>query len=309
MYACPRVGWLKIEGRTMSEQFYCKQVIPKEVTYDQLLGIADMQCRGFEDDEMVKALRGPQYAANPRYSVILQGVRDPRERLNEMVSWARSYRTLVHAAARELHLTLLERGKDVYIAVDRETENVVGLAIWEYPAHMQSDLEGQLGRKGFSWLFYKLWIKLKYAIPELLLTVQRAHPFKSHLATQIKKERLEHLYPKTKAEELIGLSQEKLEKAFYPLDLMVHLKRLVISPDYHRRGIGKKLINYCLENIPTVATPLSKSVSGPQKLYLVSSPSGFGLYQKTGWVFTGRVLQPFFLPPHACDNSLMILTR
>lgn len=277
--------------------------------YDQLLRIADMQCRGFEEDEMVKALRGPRYAVNPRYTVVRQGVRDPRERLNEMVAWAESYRVLVHAAARQLHLTLLGRGNEVYIVADRETETPVGLAIWEYPAYMQDELERQLGRKGLLWPLYKLWIKLKYAIPELLLTLRGIHPFKNHLTTQIKRERLEHLYPKMKAQELIGLSQEKLEKAFYPLELMIHLKHLVISPDYHRRGLGKKLINYCLETIPNVPTPLSKSVSGPQKIYLESSPSGFGLYQKSGWVFTGRILQPSFLPPHACDNSLMILTR
>jgi GNAT superfamily N-acetyltransferase len=293
----------------MSGQFYCKRLTPNEVTYRYLLEIADMQCRGFEEDEMVKALRGPQYAVNPRYTVILQGVRDPRERLNEMISWAENYRNLVHAAARQLHFTLLGRGNDVFIAVDGETDKPVGLAIWEYPAHMQEDLEIKMGRKGLLWPFYKLWIKLKYAIPELLLTLQRIHPFKNALVTQIKKERLEHLYPKTKAEELIGLSQEKLENAFYPLELMVHLKHLVISPDYHRRGLGKKLLNYGLENIPNLPAPLSKSVSGPQKLYLESSPSGFILYQKTGWVFTGRILQPSFLPPHACDNSLMILTR
>ncbi|KAA8916907.1 hypothetical protein TRICI_001026 [Trichomonascus ciferrii] len=293
----------------MSGQFYCKRLIPSEVTYLELLDIADMQCRGFEEDEMVKVLRGPRYAVNPRYTVLLQGIQDPRERLNEMVSWTKNYQILVHAAARVLHLILLGRGNDVYIAVDRATDKPAGLAIWEYPAHMQDDLEAKAGRKGLFYTFHKLWIQLKYAIPEFLLKVQRIHPFDNHLSTKLKKERLEHLYPKTKAEELIGLSQEKLEKAFYPLELMVHLKHLVISPDYRLRGLGKKLLSYSLENIPNVPAPLSKSVSGPQKLYLVSSPDGFALYQKTGWLFTGRILQPSFLPPHACDNSLMILTR
>lgn len=294
----------------MDEQFFCKQVQPREATYDDCLEIAEVLCRGFEKDGIMEYVRGPLYAPNPSYSVVLQqGIRDPRQRLNEMIAWSKRYRILIHSWARYIHNLLLNRGNDIYVAVDAETEKPVGLACWVYPAHMVADLEKELGRTGVFWKIYAFCTKLKYSVCDFFLKLGGNHPVKNERALRMYKERTETVDPKTTVDDMAKLSSSELADAKYPLSSMIYCHFFAISPDYHRLGLGQKLMNYSLANIPSVPTPFSSTLSGPQKLYLEASPSGFGMYKKTGWTYSGISVVPTYLPPHECDNHLMFYTR
>lgn len=294
----------------MEEQFFCTQVQPRSATYNDCLDIAEVLCRGFENDGIMEYVRGPLYTPNPSYSAVLQqGIQDPRQRLNEMIAWSKRYRTLIHSWARHIHSLLLTRGNDVYVVVDSETEKPVGLSFWLYPAHMEAELEKELGRTSVFWKIYAFCTKVKYKVCDFFLKLGGKHPLINERLLRMYRERTEAVDPKTTVEDMDKLSPSELVDARYPLSSMVYCRFFAISPDYHRRGLGQKLMNYSLANIPSVPTPFSSTLSGPQKLFLEASPSGFGMYKKTGWTYSGISIVPTYLPPHNCDNHLMFYTR
>ncbi|KAA8916906.1 hypothetical protein TRICI_001025 [Trichomonascus ciferrii] len=286
------------------DQFYCTQVVPKEVTYEQCLELGELQSRGFEGDEYIEYIRGQKYAVNVQYSVLLQGIKDPRERLNEMVSWAKRYRTLVNSWARVFYVLIHQSGIDLHLAIDKNTEKPVGISLWKYPPHMAAELDQKLGRMGILWTLKTWWVKFTCFLPEFWLRLRGLHP------SQNERSNLVHSEADKVIRENIDkiASQESRDSYNNPLEPMVSLKDFVISPDYQRRGLGQRLMKFSFETIPNVRIPLSGSKTEAQRLYLNASPPGFGMYQKAGWKFTGVKVVFSVLRPEAA-GSVMTLTR
>lgn len=286
------------------EQFYCKQVVPKEVTYEQCLELGELQSRVFEGDPYIEYIRGPKYTVNVQYSVLLQGIKDPRERLDEMIAWAKRYRTLVHSWARMFYVAIQESGIDVHLLMDKKTEEPVGISLWKYPAHMVAELDQKLGRTGILWTLRKWWVKLRYLLPEIWLKLRGLHPAYNERSKLVHSER-----NRITLENMDKIASRELRDSYTdPLTSMVYLMNFAISPRYQRRGLGQKLMKYSFETIPNVPTPLSNFKTEPQMLYLQASPPGFRLYQKTGWKFTGIKIAFSLLPPDAA-GLVMTLTR
>lgn len=286
------------------DQFYCKQIVPKELTYEQCLELGELQSCGFEGDAYIEYIRGPKYAVNVQYSVLLQGIKDPRERLNEMVAWTKRYRTLVNSWARVFYVQIHEPGIDLHLLMDRKTEKPVGISLWKYPPHMVAELEKKLGRTGILWTLRRWWMKLRYFLPDFWLKVRKLHPSKNERADLVHSEG-----NKVTVENMDKIvSQEVRDSYTDPLTPMVHLLDFVISMDYQRRGLGQKLMKFSFDTIPNVPIPLSDSKTEPQTLFLHASPPGFGMYRKAGWKFTGIKVIFSVLPPEAA-GSVMTLTR
>lgn len=286
------------------DRFYCKQVVPREVTYEQCLELGELQSRGFEGDEYIEYIRGPRYAVNVQYSVLLRGIRDPRERLNEMVSWTKRYKTLVNSWARVFYVQLQQSGVDLHLVIDKNTEKPVGISLWKYPPHMATELDRKLGRRGILFTLQKWWVELTCFLPDLWLKLKGLHPSKNGRSDLIHSESDKVIFDNI---DKIA-SQESRDSYSDPLGAMVKLSDFVISPDYQRRGLGQRLMKYSFETIPNVPTPLSDSKTEPQRLYLQASPPGFGMYQKAGWKFTGVKVVFSVLRPEAA-GSVMTLTR
>lgn len=286
------------------DQFYCKQVEPKEVTYEQCLELGELQSRGFEGDAYIEHIRGPRYAVNVQYSVLLQGIKDPRERLNEMVAWAKRYRTLVHSWARVFYVQIHDSGIDLHLVMDKNTEKPVGISLWRYPPHMVAELEKKLGRTGVLWTLRRWWVKLRCFFPDFWLKLRGLHPSKNERSNLVHSEG-----NKITLENMDKIASQELRDSYTdPLKPMVYLLDFVISPDYQRRGLGQRLMKYSFETIPNVPIPLSNSKAVPQTLWLHASPQGVGMYQKAGWKFTG-VEVIFSVLPREAAGSVMTLIR
>lgn len=299
-----------------SPNLQLKRLLPTKVTDSEILGIGELLVRSFREDNLMRYIRGPKFenSATGNYNVLLKSIRDPRERLAEYIRTAERYTIFVTTAAKTLHSDLISSGYDTYVLTDKSSnDRPVAMAMWEYPEHMKAALDKELGRTGILWNLYRKWITLKYRFVNLWYLLRGLNPLENRRALAWWNERNEIIETHRKPEEVAKSSDLWNEE--YPVSSMGYLKYFVVDPDYHKQGLGSKLINESMEKIPNIPTPFrdvesNSIVEGPQKFFLESSPAGYKLYSKNGWTYAGKTAKWSFLPPEApSDTPIMYFTR
>ncbi len=177
--------------------------------------------------------------------------------------------------------TLKEREKKLVSAADASTLRVVDLTLWDMPEIMRLSLEEFSDRCRTE----KDKAELKAEIRSLFLPKMVLNPFMGHKIIGLKK---------PNSDELVGFVDLSLQTqsldALKPLPYLLrvgkyganglrpYLCNLLVAPEYRRKGLGKKLVNECIN---------ASKEWGHSELFLhvqESTPAPLNLYLKMGFV-------------------------
>lgn len=177
--------------------------------------------------------------------------------------------------------TLKEKEKKLGSAADASTLRVVDCTLWDMSEIMRLSLEEFSDRCRTE----KDKEELKAEIRSLFLPKMVLNPFMGHKIIGLKK---------PNSDELVGFVDLSLQTqsldALKPLPYLLrvgkyganglrpYLCNLLVAPEYRRRGLGKKLVNECIE---------ASKEWGHSELFLhvqESTPAPLNLYLKMGFV-------------------------
>lgn len=240
----------------------------------------------------------------PSQSAIRQSIVDPRKRLDAYIQamklkkeTVQAYGTYLHAALmfpRSLAWGLYHKG-NLY-------DEMVGYAQWRMPLYFKDEVDARLGKSGLSyniWVWFKLiqlkfrqfWTFLRYG-QYLTLHNERLLRLKAHRKTLYDENSRPFMPTRPEhRDKLAQMSFEELKDQVYHSDDVFYLGIFCVHPDYKRQGLGKALMQHCLNEIPVVKIPIASSdgkfsIEGPQQLTLLATDEGRPFYLSQGWKLT-----------------------
>ncbi|CAN6601651.1 hypothetical protein TRVA0_001S10682 [Trichomonascus vanleenenianus] len=292
----------------ISQDVYAKQLIPDRYTWKDALEVGALFHKSFQNE--MWQWWGESYFLDFKRPVsdISNGITDPRERLDALITKMTCYKRICRVWARISHLELLDRGSLVLGMY--HNSRLIGYCSWILPRYMKDDPIYSNGKSGLLyWLYY--WFKrCQYRVadwwdhlgqPEHVINNERKEHYIDH------PQDCNDLPPNDKQSEGM-LSQlgrhNAIGMALYrPMD-MCYLSSFIIDPDYQRKGLGKKFLECSINAIPNIGPTFRSShsqCSGPQKLFLKSSKAGLPFYKSLGFEET--------VEGESCENVHLIRTR
>uniref|UniRef100_A0A060T8W1 ARAD1D10692p n=1 Tax=Blastobotrys adeninivorans TaxID=409370 RepID=A0A060T8W1_BLAAD len=273
--------------------FYVYRVLPREFSYKDAVDTAECITAGFINDPFMTAVLGERYALT----------------LDDIRSNSSTYRSVVHAWARFVHDSVLSPANDLYLVKERKSGKVVGEALWKYPEYMVPELCTDLKRVGFWWRFTS-WLKRQWiGVQNMVRILCHRSPILNRTMLKFLRGHRQEFGSKLTAEQAKDMSFEQLKDSLdYPHDMMVFCTLFCIHHDYQGKGLGKLLMTTAIDTIPSTAPPAP--FAGPQKIYLEATRRGKLLYERTGFVDTGKSWSAPFVDPKLDHISIyMVLTR
>ncbi|CAN6674453.1 hypothetical protein TRVA0_054S00122 [Trichomonascus vanleenenianus] len=265
-----------------------ERVDPWKFTFTDAIALVEAQRCGFVDDPLARYVYAKELQFDFDIFSLRKSIADPRERLAKFVRQAKDYDYCMKHEARSMWQLLL--GKDIVAyatyEVDEESGNkqMVGCAIWKIPGYMVPEVQLH---SGILWNLYRWTKSLQLRIVNAFARGFREPPFLNSRLFQFAADRdAEIISQRKSAAELSTMSREKLEDAVYPVDYMHYLMIYCVTLDNQRKGIGGKMLDYCLKSLPTTEPVFrcgTNSATGPLRYYLEATDKGRGLYAKYGF--------------------------
>ncbi|CAN6649271.1 hypothetical protein TRVA0_023S01838 [Trichomonascus vanleenenianus] len=271
----------------LDDTYAVELVDPRKFSVSEAFAVGEFSMRTFQNDGLIFYIQGTEEkwddpgVFGPNFAI-----KDPRQRLRDVIRKANLYAWINFCWAENLHTDVLSDRGRLFVLYEKSSGRVVGQSMWKYPDYMLDELNRDLGRTGLWWTVQKLATKLYYAY---LRFVKYDYGFEPPLNNRHGMEfRKIHVKedPPT-IEELVNCSYEVLcEKRYPSSNDYLYLRYFLIDSELQGKGLGHRFFNFCLDripNVPIVFTHGDSKVKGPQKLQLIASPVGKYLYAKNGF--------------------------
>lgn len=276
----------------MSE-FYVDRIYPRVFTYKDAVATGECIASGFVHDPMFKTILGDRYTLT----------------LDDLQAKTGKYHSVVHAWARIVYDFVLTSSTDLYLLKEKHSDKVVGEALWKYPQYMVPALSEDRQRFGYWWQL-TAWLRRKWiSVQNFARILLGRSPLINRTMLKFLRGHQTEFHSSLTAEQAKGMSYDQLKDTLdYPHDMMVFCVLFSIRHDYQGKGLGKLLMNASLDTIPRTSPPAP--FAGPQKVFLEATRSGKFLYERTGFVDSGKSWSaPFADPKLEHISTYMVLTR
>lgn len=252
---------------------------PQTVTLDFTLDVATVMSDGFKNDPGFTNFTPARFQFSENFPQLL-ALRDPRERLNEVVQRSKDYRRFVWGYAYALRPLLWSTGTVTHAMYDDEGLPVA-VAVWGLPRYAFDQLPPLSAWFRFKRVVLNFFYKLKLR----LLFWDTKHPFADpemeHFIHGMVEE-ADIFYDDRALPSLKALPPADLVKANYPFSDYYYLHFFCVTTRAQGKGYGKKLLDYSMNKLPIVS-PTFGEHQGPPKVIILATRAGCVLYSKFGF--------------------------
>lgn len=282
----------------LDKRFFIRRIDgPGKSTFDLALEIAEISSDCFYHNPTIRYWLGEDFLMREEAITYLnQTIFSPRERLRKFTQSAKNREKLLYSNAENIYRkALLLQGQRCYGVFDSKVNNrLVGVTKCIQPPTFGTPEKVSLSTKAYCWyLGVKFWIKDHWRF-----LFYKEHPTKNSRFKKIYEQiTASRDLPANEPEELAKLAlmnRDDIAKAPYPVLYMWYIADVFVSPLYQKQGIGKKMLKYCLDDIPRDAKPTFKSPDGVHestgqlRIMLDSTDEGKRLYESFGFKDVGK---------------------
>lgn len=277
----------------LDDRYYIRRIDgPGNSNFDLALEIAEMSSDCFYHNPTIGYWHGEDFLVREEAITHLnRSIYSPRERLRKFTQSAKNRENLIYSNAENIYRkALLLQNQRCYGVFDSKIhDRLVGVTKCIQPPTFGTPEKVSLSTKIYCWyLGVKFWIKDHWRF-----LFYKEHPTKNSrfkdIYEQISKSRDLPANEPAELAKLASMTEIEIDKAAYPVLYMWYIADVFVSPFYQHQGIGKKMLKYCLDDIPRDAKPIFKSPDGKNqstgqlRIFLDSTDEGKKLYENMGF--------------------------
>lgn len=273
--------------------------LPQFPSFDDCLIFAQCFCESFRADPVTEYLH-PPHLRFVRLSAFVGGIRDPRERLDQIIARAKAWKAYVLHTAWGFYESLVAPGTRAWVAFN-DDDVPVGCALWTVPKQHRP-----VG--GFSARLYRFLRHLRSVVNQFRLrTISGYRPIQSRFGVfSLVREKVHFTHTEERAAEIAAMTPEEREHSAYTNEISYDLHLFGVSEQ--RRGHGFQLFKKTFDELQLEAKPVKiGSCKLPPKFSIMATGEGKKLYSKFGFETVAEATEP--LDDVGKPFNLSLMTR
>uniref|UniRef100_A0A060T9U8 ARAD1B02464p n=1 Tax=Blastobotrys adeninivorans TaxID=409370 RepID=A0A060T9U8_BLAAD len=262
-----------------------ERIDPLHFSLDQALDVAELFLQSFQHDPYLQYVGGRYAQFGIDLQVVRESIRDPRQRLQELIHRAVRYKIHCYTRARFFHKLVRNPNTAAY-GLYTEDRLLAGFVSYDFNHVVNPQLTTWTQRLYYSWLKFKYFVQEVWSYGLDYYNNPLISPNRQNALDSYRKEFETSLGHKNTLEYLTKVSSDELESLAYPDDkgaYYTYLGYAFVSPFHQRKGLGQ----FMLEETITKDVPLLLGSDAhdilPAKIMLKATAAGYPLYKKCGF--------------------------